>query len=107
MSILLLTQLLEGVAHINLYGIAHRYCFKSRIFHRTHRIIIVFLNFFFFLLFRDLKSDNIVVDMNDDDTTPILAITDFGCCLADNVHGLQLPYNSNEIDKGKVYLIPH
>ncbi|XP_044727845.1 serine/threonine-protein kinase Pink1, mitochondrial [Chrysoperla carnea] len=72
MSILLLTQLLEGVAHINLYGIAHR----------------------------DLKSDNIVVDMNDDDTTPILAITDFGCCLADNVHGLQLPYNSNEIDKG-------
>lgn len=27
-------------------------------------------------------------------------ITDFGCCLADKSHGLYLPYNTHDIDKG-------
>lgn len=70
-AILLLAQMLEGVVHINMQGIAHR----------------------------DMKSDNILIDMKED-STPILVITDFGCCLADRNYGLQLPYNSFEIDKG-------
>lgn len=48
---------------------------------------------------RDLKSDNILLDMQED-SAPILVITDFGCCLADRVNRLYLPYNSLEIDKG-------
>lgn len=70
---LLLAQLLEGIAHINMNGIAHR----------------------------DLKCDNILLDLSDgDDTCPLLAVTDFGCCLADRVHGLSLPYHSPDTDKG-------
>lgn len=72
-SILLLAQLLEGVAHMNAHGIAHR----------------------------DLKSDNILLDLSEEtDNCPSLVITDFGCCLADKSHGLYLPYNTHDIDKG-------
>ncbi|XP_012258012.2 serine/threonine-protein kinase Pink1, mitochondrial [Athalia rosae] len=72
-SILLLAQLLEGVAHMSSQGIAHR----------------------------DLKSDNILLDLSEErDNCPSLVITDFGCCLADKTHGLYLPYNSHDIDKG-------
>lgn len=72
-STLLLAQLLEGIAHINMHGIAHR----------------------------DLKSDNILLDLSEgDDTCPLLAVTDFGCCLADRVHGLSLPYHSPDTEKG-------
>ncbi|CAL7942398.1 unnamed protein product [Xylocopa violacea] len=72
-SILLLAQLLEGVAHLNLHGIAHR----------------------------DLKSDNILLDLSEEaDNCPSLVITDFGCCLADKSHGLYLPYNTHDVDKG-------
>ncbi|KAJ8668126.1 hypothetical protein QAD02_009789 [Eretmocerus hayati] len=72
-SILLLTQLLEGVAHMNLNAVAHR----------------------------DLKADNILLDISEElDNCPTLVITDFGCCLADRNHGLYLPYNSHDIDKG-------
>lgn len=70
-SMLLLAQLLEAVVHINMQGVAHR----------------------------DLKSDNILLDLQDDGV-PILVMTDFGCCLSDKVHGLHLPYNSMEIDRG-------
>lgn len=73
-AILLLAQLLEGVVHINMQGVAHR----------------------------DLKSDNILLDLQED-SAPILVITDFGCCLADKINGLQLPYNSMEIDKGSIF----
>ncbi|XP_021920748.1 uncharacterized protein LOC110830315 [Zootermopsis nevadensis] len=70
---LLLAQLLEGIAHINMNGIAHR----------------------------DLKSDNILLDLSEgDDCCPLLVVTDFGCCLADTVHGLSLPYHSPDTDKG-------
>ena len=71
-KLLLLTQLLEAVAHISRHGIAHR----------------------------DLKSDNILIELNDDDSPPILVLSDFGCCLSDKVHGLQVPYTSYDIDKG-------
>ncbi|XP_033337927.2 PTEN-induced putative kinase 1 [Megalopta genalis] len=72
-SILLLAQLLEGVAHMNAHGIVHR----------------------------DLKSDNILLDLSEEtDNCPSLVITDFGCCLADKSHGLHLPYNTHDIDKG-------
>jgi PTEN induced putative kinase 1 len=54
------------------------------------------------LLFnRDLKSDNILLDISEEsDNCPTLVITDFGCCLADKNLGLYLPYNSHDIDKG-------
>ncbi|CAK9817994.1 Serine/threonine-protein kinase Pink1, mitochondrial [Anthophora plagiata] len=72
-SILLLAQLLESVTHLNAHGIAHR----------------------------DLKSDNILLDLSEEtDNCPSLVITDFGCCLADKRHGLYLPYNTHDIDKG-------
>ncbi|KAM7349586.1 PTEN-induced putative kinase 1 [Cochliomyia hominivorax] len=71
-KLLLLTQLLEAVSHISRHGIAHR----------------------------DLKSDNILIELNDDDSPPILVLSDFGCCLADKVHGLQVPFTSYDIDKG-------
>lgn len=34
------------------------------------------------------------------DNCPSLVITDFGCCLANKRHGLYLPYNTHDIDKG-------
>ncbi|KYM75429.1 Serine/threonine-protein kinase PINK1, mitochondrial [Atta colombica] len=72
-SILLFAQLLEAVAHMNANGVAHR----------------------------DLKSDNILLDLSEEtDNSPSLVVTDFGCCLADKTHGLYLPYNSHDIDKG-------
>ena len=70
-SLLLLSQLLEGVAHLTAHGIAHR----------------------------DLKSDNLLLDTTEPES-PILVISDFGCCLADRSNGLSLPYTSYEIDKG-------
>lgn len=70
-SILLLTQLLEGISHLVSHGIAHR----------------------------DLKSDNLLLDLTEPDV-PVLVITDFGCCLADKMHGLFLPFTSYDIDRG-------
>lgn len=69
--VILFAQLLEGVAHLNRFGIAHR----------------------------DLKSDNLLIDSSTD-SLPLLVLSDFGCCLADKNHGLRLPYTSGEIDKG-------
>lgn len=69
--ILLLTQLLEGVAHLTAHSIAHR----------------------------DLKSDNLLLDTIEPQA-PILVITDFGCCLSDKANGLHVPFNSYEVDRG-------
>lgn len=48
---------------------------------------------------RDLKSDNLLLDLTEPDV-PVLVITDFGCCLADKMHGLFLPFTSYDIDRG-------
>lgn len=71
-KLFLFAQLLEAVAHISRYGIAHR----------------------------DLKSDNLLIEMNCDECVPTLVLTDFGCCLADRAHGLQIPYNSFDMERG-------
>ena len=46
--------------------------------------------------YRDLKSDNILVDRSNLD----LVVSDFGCCLADEEYGLKIPYTSRYTDKG-------
>ncbi|XP_045404475.1 serine/threonine-protein kinase PINK1, mitochondrial [Lemur catta] len=71
LATLMTLQLLEGVDHLVQQGIAHR----------------------------DLKSDNILVEL-DADGCPWLVITDFGCCLADASIGLQLPFTSWYVDRG-------
>lgn len=35
-----------------------------------------------------------------EESTPILVISDFGCCSADRSYGLQLPYTTFDMDKG-------
>ena len=70
-SLALLTQLLEGLSHLNKNKVAHR----------------------------DLKSDNILVNDSEDEM-PHLVITDFGDCLAEKEIGLQMPYETEEICKG-------
>lgn len=69
---LLFAQLLEGVAHLSAHGIAHR----------------------------DLKSNNVLVDLSEGTDFPHLAISDFGSCLADSNYGLKLPYLTTDTDKG-------
>ena len=59
---------------------------------------------FFFSNLRDLKSDNILIELKDN-CQPILVLSDFGCCLADKKHGLKMPYNSYDTDKGKIFNI--
>ncbi|XP_008050982.1 serine/threonine-protein kinase PINK1, mitochondrial [Carlito syrichta] len=71
LATMMVLQLLEGVDHLVQQGIAHR----------------------------DLKSDNILVEL-DADGCPWLVITDFGCCLADERIGLQLPFTSWYVDLG-------
>lgn len=69
--LMLLAQVFEGLDHMRRHNIAHR----------------------------DLKLDNIFLDTFTGGV-PQLVIGDFGCCLADNKHGLQIPYTSEYIDKG-------
>ncbi|XP_067659124.1 serine/threonine-protein kinase Pink1, mitochondrial-like isoform X1 [Haliotis asinina] len=66
----LLAQLLEGVVCLQRNGIAHR----------------------------DLKSDNLLLDVSSEKDHPTLVISDFGCCLCED--SLQIPYNTSEINKG-------
>jgi len=69
-NLLLFTQLIEGIQHINANGIAHR----------------------------DLKSDNILLDLEGVD--PQLVISDFGCCLAQDNGRMWVPYFSDQVNKG-------
>jgi len=68
-SLSIFHQLLEGVAHLEQNMIAHR----------------------------DLKSDNILIDIRDDGSIQI-AITDFGCCLVEQ--DMLLPYSTRYTDRG-------
>ena len=70
-STLLLSQLLEGVAHLVDNNEAHR----------------------------DLKSNNVLLKLKSK-SSPQLVITDFGCCLADESLDLQLPFESYHVDRG-------
>merc|ERR1712188_13190 len=67
-------QILDGVAHLEKHGIAHR----------------------------DLKSDNILVNVHEDialhDHVHVV-ITDFGCCLFGQ-EDMHLPYPTPYTDKG-------
>ncbi|XP_041357083.1 uncharacterized protein LOC121374172 [Gigantopelta aegis] len=69
-SCLLICQILEGVTFLRETGVAHR----------------------------DLKSDNILLDLTNQNA-PWLVISDFGCCLRDDL-GLEIPYYTGEISKG-------
>ena len=71
-SLILLTQLLEGISHLASSGVAHR----------------------------DIKCDNILLSLSGGPQFPQLVITDFGCCFADKTNRLRLPYRSWDTDKG-------
>lgn len=72
LALLLFAQLLEAVAHLYRHGVSHR----------------------------DLKSDNILIEKNDQCPVPLLVLNDFGCCLADPLHGFQVPYPTEDMDRG-------
>lgn len=63
----------------------------------------IFMFYFISLkcIFRDLKTDNVLLDVSEgNDVCPTLAITDFGCCLSDKNNGLYLPYKTADTDRG-------
>lgn len=70
-AILIVAQILEAVVHINRNGIAHR----------------------------DLKSDNILMEFGEDGY-PNIALTDFGCALAEKNSGLVIPFRSYDTNRG-------
>ena len=49
---------------------------------------------------RDLKCDNLLLSLSGGPQFPHLVITDFGCCSADKIHRLRLPYRTWDMDKG-------
>ena len=55
---------------------------------------LLFLNFI-----RDMKSDNILVEFGEDET-PRVALTDFGCALAERNSGLVIPFRSYDTNRG-------
>lgn len=71
-SLVLFTQLLEGIAFLVASGVAHR----------------------------DLKVDNILLSLTGGPQFPQLVITDFGCCLFDPRLGLRQPHRSMDTDRG-------
>lgn len=68
--VLLFSQLLEAVAHLERSGVVHR----------------------------DIKSDNILVNVKDGFDCPQLVLTDFGDCLYNN--NMMLSYESEYVHKG-------
>lgn len=73
-SVLILTQILSGIAHLEQNQIAHR----------------------------DLKTDNILVDLSQGHAFPEVVVSDFGCCLADQSNGLSLPFRTYDTDRGGI-----
>ncbi|CAL8147778.1 unnamed protein product [Orchesella dallaii] len=70
--LLIFTQLLDAVAHLERNGIAHR----------------------------DLKTDNVLVDLSEGEESPRIVLTDFGCCLADRSNVLKLAFRSYDTERG-------
>lgn len=69
-SLLLLTQLLEAILHVNTQHVAHR----------------------------DLKSDNILLSIPEGWQYPLLVLTDFGCSLVSENSSMTVPFPSREAD---------
>ncbi|XP_042893579.1 serine/threonine-protein kinase Pink1, mitochondrial-like [Penaeus japonicus] len=69
-SLLLLTQLLEAVLHINKHNVSHR----------------------------DLKSDNILLSLAEGWQYPHLVLTDFGCSVVTEDASMTVPFPSREVD---------
>ncbi|KAK8731725.1 hypothetical protein OTU49_007444 [Cherax quadricarinatus] len=78
-SLLLLTQLLEAVLHINNHNVAHR----------------------------DLKTDNILLSLSEGWQYPLLVVTDFGCSITTDSSSMTVPFPSREADprQGNVALM--
>lgn len=93
------TQLLDGVAHLEKVGIAHRYhitlLYALFTFYKLCKNVLLFVPFF-----RDLKTDNILLDLSHGSDNPQVVITDFGCCLSDKTNGLSLPFRTHDTDRG-------
>lgn len=66
----LLCQLLEAVCYLRQQGVAHR----------------------------DLKADNLLLDLSRGVRNPRLVVSDFGSCLAEG--NMQLPFPSEEVNRG-------
>ncbi|KAG8244597.1 positive regulation of cristae formation [Homalodisca vitripennis] len=50
---------------------------------------------------RDLKSDNVLLDLSEGSgSCPMLAVSDFGCCLADRTVGLSMPFRTLDTNRG-------
>jgi len=69
-SLLLFTQLMEAILHIHQYNIVHR----------------------------DMKTDNILLNIEEGWSHPQLVLTDFGCCLAEEGQSMNIPFPSREAD---------
>lgn len=70
-SLMILTQVLEGLVHLSRHQVAHR----------------------------DIKSDNILITSSNADSVQVV-LSDFGCCWANPSYGFKCPYLTEEVDKG-------
>lgn len=41
-----------------------------------------------------------LLDISDASACPVLAVTDFGCCLADKTVGLSMPFRTLDTNRG-------
>jgi PTEN induced putative kinase 1 len=53
-----------------------------------------------FYLYRDIKTNNILLDLSQGYDLPEVVISDFGCCLADKSVGLSVPFRTYDTDRG-------
>ncbi|CAH1774548.1 unnamed protein product [Owenia fusiformis] len=70
-AMLILCQLVEGLVHLGQHGVAHR----------------------------DIKTDNILVETEPGGLKNRVVLSDFGCASMDQLNGLLIPYNTDNIAK--------